>query len=76
MGELTRCHTARKLLDKFALAAPVAQVTEHDDKHCGDAIPGNDSPRIAGLNVADDPMPGKYDPQHDQGGNNQASFVK
>ena len=63
-------------LVKFVLAAPAAQVTEHDDKHCGDAIPGNDSPRIAGLNVADDPMPGKYDPQHDQGGNNQASFLR
>jgi len=63
----------------WALAAPPAQVTEYDteddDQHCGNAIPGNDRPWIAGINVADDPVPGKHDPQHDQGGNYQAPLA-
>jgi hypothetical protein len=63
----------------LALAAPPAQVTEYDteddDQHCGNAIPGNDRPWIAGINVADDPVPGKHDPQHDQGGNYQAPLA-
>ena len=61
------------------LAAPTAQVTEYDpeddDQRCGNAIPGNDSPWIAGLNVADNPVSGKHDPQHDQGGNYQAPLA-
>lgn len=65
-----------KLRAQFALAAPAVQVAEHDDQHCGNAIPRNDSPRIGGLHVADDPMPGKHDRQHDQGGNDQASLAR
>lgn len=65
----------RTRIGQFALAA-AAQVTAHDDEHCGDGIPGNDRPGIGGLNVADDPMPGKYDPQHDQGRNDQCSLAR
>ena len=63
-------------MGSFALAAPAAEVTEHDDQHGGNAIPGNDRPRIAALNVADDPVSGKDDPQHDQGGNYQGSLAR
>ena len=57
-------------------AAPAIQGTKHDDQDCGDTIPRNDSPWIRGLNIADDPMPGKHDPQHDQRGNYEASFAR
>ena len=65
----------RTRIGQFVLAA-AAQVTAHDDEHCGDGIPGNDRPRIAALNVADDPVSGKDDPQHDQGGNYQGSLAR
>ena len=75
MSQSSQLHQGRKV-DQFALAAPAVQVTEHDDQHCGNAIPRDDSPRISGLNVADDPMPCKQDRQHDQGGNYQTSLAR
>ena len=49
----------------FVLAASAAQVreeTDDDDERYGAAIPGRDSPWIAVLHIADDPVPCKHDP--------------
>ena len=59
--------------DHLSLTAPVDRHTEHDDHHCGTAIPGDDRPGIGRMNVADDPVPGKHNPHYDQSGNDQAS---
>ena len=49
----------------FVLTAPAAQVreeTDDDNERSGAAILGHDSPWIAVLHIADDPVPGKHEP--------------
>ena len=55
----------RGLNSLFILAATAAQgreETDDDDEGCDAAIPGRDSPWIAILHIAEDPVPGKHDP--------------